>query len=405
MSTADHTSMDLEESTLDSTAVDSATAAAAAAMSDLSDLPSPAIAGQLQRRGLAHPFPPLSLVRYDAHGSCAHCYVGAPLVCARLTPRLDSAGKPACEQCGRRLADAKGKLHLHPPGKICQKCYDGTRRPSSAAEVASTAQPSTPARSHKRKAGSDPGQQLPAAAAAVSLSPPAPPSLFTHSRWLTHQCRITPGSRRSRTLVHSWLALLTSGELREWEEKRGGFWQHVTHKQLQCSYEDDRRVKLLAGTGQLGRALLAELGVDSSEATLQLGDVKVLRTSCGQGQQEIHFDIPHYDHARKCYTVLLYLTSTLSTALPTLPLAELRGTFTHHERKLPAAEQKKLQRDQFITTRVKAGDALVLNCAVPHWGVNNPDEADRYVVFASFSPRSLPPPDTEDQRYPLTVKP
>jgi hypothetical protein len=190
---------------------------------------------------------------------------------------------------------------------------------------------------------------LPAAAAAVaSLLPPAPPSLFAHSRWLTHQCRITPGSRRSRTLVHSWLALLTSGELREWKEKRGGFWQHVTHRQLQCAYEDDRRVKLLAGTGQLGRALLAELGVDSSEATLQLGDVKVLRTSCGQGQQEIHFDIPHYDNA---------------------------------------------------------GDALVLNCAVPHWGVNNPDEADRYVVFASFSPRSLPPPDTEDQRYPLKVTP
>src|SRR4051812_18033479 len=46
-------------------------------------------------------------------------------------------------------------------------------------------------------------------------------------------------------------------------------------------------------------------------------------------------DIPHYDHARRCYTVLLYLTSTRSTALPTRPLAELRGTFTHDERKLP----------------------------------------------------------------------
>jgi hypothetical protein len=261
-------------------------------------------------------------------------------------------------------------------------------------------------RSHKR-ARSDPGQPLPAAAAAsvASLPPPVPPSLFAHSRWLTHHCRITPGGRRSRTLVHSWLALLASGELREWEEKRGSFWQHVTHKQLQCSYEDDRRVKLLAGTGQLGRALLAELGVDSTEATLQLGDVKLLRTSFGHGQQEIHFDMIQYDHARRCYTIILYLTSTLSTALPARPLAELRGTFTDHERKLPAAEQKKLQRDQFVTARVDAGDALVLNCAVPHWGVNNPDTVDRYVVFASFSPCSLPPPDTEHQRYPLKVKP
>jgi hypothetical protein len=54
MSTADHTSMELEESALDSTAVDPATAAAAAAMSDLSDLPSAAIEGQLQRRMMSN---------------------------------------------------------------------------------------------------------------------------------------------------------------------------------------------------------------------------------------------------------------------------------------------------------------------------------------------------------------
>jgi hypothetical protein len=123
-----------------------------------------------------------------------------------------------------------------------------------------------------------------------------------------------------------------------------------------------------------------------------------------RGQQEIHYDIVQYDLAIQCYTVILYLTPTLSTALPKFPLAELRGTFSDHEQRLPAAELKKLQRDQFDATRVKAGDALVLNCAVPHWGVNNPDTADRYVVFACFSPRSEPAPDTEHQRYPHRVK-
>jgi len=404
MSNDDHTSMELELSTIDSTAVDAATAAAATAMSDLSDQTPPTIAGQLQIWRLVHLCAPLVLMLDDAHESCAHCCVGAPHVNVCSGPRVDSAGWPACQLCGRRLSTVKGKLHLHPPGKICHSCYMKTQRPSSAVDVASTT-PATSVRSHKRKAESDPGQLLSFATAVAAFHPPVPLSLFTHSRWLTHQCRITPGSRRSRTLVRSWLALIASGEMREWEEKRGGFWQHVTHKQMQCSYEDDRRVKLLAGTGQLGRALLAELGVDSSEATLQLGDVKVLRTSFGHGQQEIHFDIVQYDHARKCYTIILYLTSTLSTALPTRPLAELRGTFTQHEHSLPVAEQKKLQRDQFITTRVDAGDALVLNCAVPHWGDDNPDAADRYVVFASFSPSSLPPPDTEHQRYPLRVKP
>jgi hypothetical protein len=48
----EHTSMELEESAVDSTAVDSATAAAAAAMSDLSDQASAAIAGQWTRAKL-----------------------------------------------------------------------------------------------------------------------------------------------------------------------------------------------------------------------------------------------------------------------------------------------------------------------------------------------------------------
>jgi hypothetical protein len=401
MSADEHSNMEIESSPIDSAAVDSATAAAATAMSDLSDQPSAAIAGQPQRGGLVPTCSKRKARSFCAPVCCASLWVGAPHVSACPTPRVDTSGKQACELCGTRLSTVKHH-RPHGAGRACKACLVRMDRGTPAAPVVSA----TPVRSHKRKAGSDPGQLLPVAAAiAASLPLPAPLSLFAHSRWLTHQCCITPGSRRSRTLVHSWLALLASGELREWEEKRGGFWQHVTHKQLQCSYEDDRRVKLLAGTGQLGRALLAELGVDSTEAALQLGDVKVLRTSCGHGQQEIHYDIVQYAHARRCYTIILYLTSTLSTALPTLPLAELRGTFTDNERKLPIAEQKKLQRDQFITTHVEAGDALVLNCAVPHWGDDNPDAADRYVVFASFSPSSLPPPDTEHQRYPLRVKP
>ncbi len=48
MSNDDHTSMQLDESAINSTAVDSATAAASTAMSDLSDLAPSAIAGQLR---------------------------------------------------------------------------------------------------------------------------------------------------------------------------------------------------------------------------------------------------------------------------------------------------------------------------------------------------------------------
>jgi hypothetical protein len=66
MSTADPTNMELEESAIDSTALDPASAAAAAAMSDLSDQPSPAIAGQLQRGRLVPACPSVIEGLFDA---------------------------------------------------------------------------------------------------------------------------------------------------------------------------------------------------------------------------------------------------------------------------------------------------------------------------------------------------
>lgn len=154
---ADHTSMELEESTIVSAAVDPASAAAAAAMTDLSDQASAAIAGQLHGWRRVHRCAPLSLLPYDAHGSCAHECAGAPLADAGSGPRMNEFGQQLCEHCTTRLNRAKGKLHLHPPGKICHSCYMKAQRPPSAAVDA------TPVRAHKRKARSDPGQLLPAA--------------------------------------------------------------------------------------------------------------------------------------------------------------------------------------------------------------------------------------------------
>jgi len=56
---------------------------------------------------------------------------GAPLVTAGSAPRKDAAGCPACE-CWTRC---KGKLHSHPPGKICHACWkirEGIRSSPSA---------------------------------------------------------------------------------------------------------------------------------------------------------------------------------------------------------------------------------------------------------------------------------
>jgi hypothetical protein len=183
--------------------------------------------------------------------------------------------------------------------------------------------------------------------------------------------------------------------------KRGGFWQHSTDASLPCSFLDEQRARLRHGSDRLGRQILFTLGVDASR--LQLAAVKLLRTSQGEGQQEIHYDIPDYDRACQCFSLLLYLTPTESTAVPTLPLSDLRAVFSSGEQRPPAEALAKVQRSHFYTTRVQPGDVMVLNCAVPHFGVANPDSHDRHVVFLLFSPRRSPAPDTEEQRYPHGV--
>ena len=53
-------------------------------------------------------------VLIDAPVGALSLCAGAPLAFSRPPPRVDSAGKPTCELCGRRLADVK---HHHPPGR------------------------------------------------------------------------------------------------------------------------------------------------------------------------------------------------------------------------------------------------------------------------------------------------
>jgi hypothetical protein len=59
--------------------------------------------------------------------SCACVHIGAPLAHAGPAPRLDAGGRAACELCGTRLNRCKGKLHHHPPGKICTPCYKSSK--------------------------------------------------------------------------------------------------------------------------------------------------------------------------------------------------------------------------------------------------------------------------------------
>ena len=59
----------------------------------------------------------------------------------------------------------------------------------------------------------------------------------------------------------------------------------------------------------------------------------------------------------------------------------------------------------FVTTRVLAGDALVMNGTTFHYGVANPDQPQRFVGFLSFTPKALPPFDSQEQFYPPGIRP
>lgn len=319
--------------------------------------------------------------------------VGAPRATQGAVPRVDSDGQPACERCGRRLSKCKGTKYRDGSGLCCSRCYKLREGLRSA-----TAPASAPAsdRSHKRK------HPTASAAPAVPFPPLSPLPLHLQATFTTHRWSLQPSTRNSRSITTGWLLLATSNELKRWEEKRGGYSAHETDMPLMCSHMDELRVRLRSSSDALARTMLRSLHVDTSQ--LQLNSIRLNRAAAGQGLQNVHFDVTEYDLATKSFTVLLYITPTESTAVPTAPLAELRDTFTVGEHRPPKKALQKLQRSEFYTTRVEAGALLVFNAAVPHYGVANPDLHDRYVLFLHYSPRHIPLHDTEEQRYPHGVK-
>lgn len=319
--------------------------------------------------------------------SALSLYVGAP--CGSLgEPMLQLKPKHTrCVLCNIRLDRVK---YTHPHGSG-NACHPRCKSTDIAHPVAHT-----PVRSHKPLPPVS-GQPR----SAISIAPPPAP---THQQlsMATHGWAIHSSTRSSRSTAASWLEMATGDELNRWELKRGGFYQHDTALSLTCSLLDEKRVRLRHSAESIAREALADHAVDVTK--LNLGDVKLLRSSHGEGKQEIHFDIPNYQLAVRCYSVLIYLTDTMHTAVPDRHLCELRDCFTEGEKMPSPAALQLLSSERFISQRVEAGTILAFNCTVPHYGVANPDEHDRYVLFLSFYPNDASKPDTELQRYPKGVK-
>jgi hypothetical protein len=218
---------------------------------------------------------------------------------------------------------------------------------------------------------------------------------------LSHCWSLRRLCRRSCLLASKWMDLINSGELRTWEEKRGKFWQLETQIHLECSHMDQLRVSLRSGTESFFRQVLRAHTVDVDP--LRLVDIKLLRCAHKEGLQEIHCDIPDPTIGALSFTCLLYLTETLSTAVPIAPNSADRHAACYVA-DAQTVRSKLLQRRDFSSCAVSPGDAMILCCDCPHFGVANPNEALRYVLFCCFAPKKHPLLDTEDQRYPQGVE-
>jgi len=72
-----------------------------------------------------------------------------------------------------------------------------------------------------------------------------PLPLHLQSTWSSHGWTLRDSSRRTCATATAWLSLIKSGELKHWQVKRGGFYQHDTHLPLTCSFWDAVRARLL----------------------------------------------------------------------------------------------------------------------------------------------------------------
>jgi len=90
---------------------------------------------------------------FSATVCCTSLWIGTPLACAAA--RVDSAGEPACELCGRRLCTVKHH-RPHGVGRACApRCKE--KRPLDAG--AGQVDAAITHRPKKQRAASDPGEQ------------------------------------------------------------------------------------------------------------------------------------------------------------------------------------------------------------------------------------------------------
>lgn len=202
-------------------------------------------------------------------------------------------------------------------------------------------------------------------------------------------------------MMKDWHRLVSSelsGGFDGWTEMRAQFFEQDMRQSLKCSLLEQQCIRVVSSAEVLARELLLSLGADESQ--LQMSDIGCLRTDHKIGLQEIHADIQKFEYASLCFIVIFYLVDTESTAVADVGKDELDAVWKMNVRQAT----HRLDSVRFLTERVLVGDALVMHGKSFHYGVGNPDVYQRFVGFLSFTPKSLPPFDPQEQFYPTGVR-
>ena len=193
--------------------------------------------------------------------------------------------------------------------------------------------------------------------------------------------------------VQQWLQWAHSKPKRDWEEKRGEWFQ------LNAA---DVRPTLLDAAVDLGREFLLR-AIAEKTFLVELKALKVMSSPPGKGLQDDHCDAATLLEAEGCYTVIIYLTAGDSTALPCLPYDKEMHRVCW-ELDAAAAAKAKLK-IKMTTFPVLPGSALVLSHKTLHHGPKNTGASNRITLFQHWVPKegvlAKQTPDSELQRLPF----
>jgi transposase-like protein len=136
--------------------------------------------------------------------------------------------------------------------------------------------------------------------------------------------------------------------------------------------------------------------------SLHLVALKALDSDPGYGRQQLHYDVVELEQAKRCVSVLIYGSDTMTTEFPLYDKHTMRPAFINGTVATPSEEdtiQRLIRDENFASFAVKAGSMAVFTGTVCHRGINNPDQRQRPTIYLLFSPSTAKHQDNQ-QRIP-----